>query len=197
MIGLNWLNRSNNISVYNKMYYPENWFQYLAKNDAELVKIARADFFRGSGRGGQKKNKTSNAVRLVLGDIIVTESSSRSRDINLLKAAKKLRIGIALDCEKRLQVGKKQVLLPEKLKNYCEKGLIRINKKNREYPLFLGYLLDVLIAQEGDYRKTASFYEVTFSQLKKFIANDPKLIEKVNQITKFMQNKTNIEKHQE
>ncbi|MCP4295415.1 MAG: peptide chain release factor-like protein [Proteobacteria bacterium] len=179
------------------MYHPENWVQYLKKNEAELVKIARVDFFRGSGRGGQKKNKTSNAVRLVLGDIIVTESSSRSRDTNLLKAVNKLRIGIALDCGKRLQIGKKQVLLPEKLRSYCKKSFIRINKKNKEYPLFLGYLLDVFISQEGDYKKTASFYGVTLSQLRKFIASDSKLIERINQIAIFMQNKTNKEKHQE
>src|SRR6478609_2957838 len=68
-------------------------------NDDALFAECRADHFRGSGPGGQKRNKTSNGVRLVHEPtgIIITATESRSLKENRVHAIRRLRLKIAAD----------------------------------------------------------------------------------------------------
>ncbi len=50
-------------------YSPFFWHEFVAKTDDELLKMVRIDVFKGTGKGGQKKNKTENAIRLTLDDL--------------------------------------------------------------------------------------------------------------------------------
>lgn len=52
----------------------------------------RIDRYRGTGKGGQKKNKTSSAIRVVHKPtgIIITRESGRSQDANLASAMSQL-----------------------------------------------------------------------------------------------------------
>jgi hypothetical protein len=67
--------------------------------DAALLAACRTDLYRGSGPGGQKRNKTSNAVRLthIATGLQVTATESRSLKLNKLHALRRMRIKLAAD----------------------------------------------------------------------------------------------------
>src|ERR1019366_7978930 len=64
-----------------------------ALNDAQLLAQCEVDTYRASGPGGQKRNKTSSAVRIrhLPSGLLVIAEESRSQHANRLKALKRLR----------------------------------------------------------------------------------------------------------
>lgn len=74
---------------------PRPW---LALPDDALLEQCRLEAFRGSGPGGQKRNKTSSAVRLVHlpTNLSVRSEESRSQMSNRRSALMRLRLQIAL-----------------------------------------------------------------------------------------------------
>ena len=151
------------------------WLELIRKNDQDLLALCRLDTFRGSGRGGQKRNKTSNAVRLTLLDLAVTESASRSRAQNITKALSKLRLAIALSLSPSFVRSNTGMQLPVELTTYCRQGIIRINPQNSDFPVFIGVMLDMFIAYEGEWKSVASEYGVSKSQLRRFVEKHPTL----------------------
>lgn len=164
------------------MYNPASWVKFVEKSDEELKRLSRTDLFRGSGRGGQKRNKTSNAVRLTLEHLSVTECGSRSKSSNLDSAARKLRMAIALDTKDCLRFRNQFNGLPQEMANYSRGGLIRINPKNPQFPKYLGYLIDAYIHFKGDWKLIAEEYGVSNSQLGKFVRKSGVLQEKLKEI---------------
>ncbi|MFQ5415150.1 MAG: peptide chain release factor family protein [Phycisphaerae bacterium] len=83
------------------MAQPENVrssAEFLALDDQTLLSQCDIDTYRASGPGGQKRNKTSSAVRLRHGPTasIVTASEDRSQHVNKARALRRLREAIAL-----------------------------------------------------------------------------------------------------
>jgi protein subunit release factor B len=72
-------------------------------NDEQLLAECRVDVSRGSGPGGQKRNKTSNAVHLrhVATGVEATGTESRSLVENRLHAIHRLRLKIAAEVRSR------------------------------------------------------------------------------------------------
>lgn len=66
--------------------------------DAELLRRCRCEACRGTGPGGQKRNKTSSAVRLTHLDsgIAVVDDATRSQHLNLANALRKLRLELSV-----------------------------------------------------------------------------------------------------
>ena len=66
--------------------------------DADLLKVCRVDVFRGSGRGGQKRNTTDSAVRVTHAATRVQAVSdeTRSQSTNKHLALRRLRRNLAL-----------------------------------------------------------------------------------------------------
>src|SRR5471030_2949166 len=62
-------------------------------NDQQLLAQCEIDTYRASGPGGQKRNKTSSAVRVrhPPSELIVIAEESRSQHENRAKALKRLR----------------------------------------------------------------------------------------------------------
>src|SRR5438874_12424245 len=62
-------------------------------SDAQLLEQCEVDTYRASGPGGQKRNKTSSAVRIrhLPSGLIVIAEESRSQHENRVKALKRLR----------------------------------------------------------------------------------------------------------
>ena len=72
--------------------------EILKLDDAALSRIVKLEFARGSGNGGQKRNKTSTAVRVVLEEygVAASDCSERSQHRNRAAALRKLRMALAL-----------------------------------------------------------------------------------------------------
>src|SRR5436190_17185480 len=68
-------------------------------DDARLLAQCEVDTYRASGPGGQKRNKTSSAVRLrhIPSSLIVIAEESRSQHENKAKAQKRLRRAFFLE----------------------------------------------------------------------------------------------------
>lgn len=173
-------------------YTPNQWIDFVSFSDEALLRKCRMDIFKATGKGGQKKNKTSNAIRLTLNHLSVTATASRSRQENISKAVKKMRMEIALDLfeveENRSGVEK----LPATLDSYIRKGMLRINEKNPLYAMFTGIMLDIYLGNRGDIRKIAEKIETSSSQIHRFISNHPALLQKIN-LLKQKFRETNIE----
>ena len=72
----------------------------LQASDEELSRLCRLEFSRGSGNGGQKRNKTSSAARVVLLEderFAAEDCSERSQHLNRARALWKLRRLIAFE----------------------------------------------------------------------------------------------------
>lgn len=135
--------------------------EILALDDAALSRIVKLEFTRGSGNGGQKRNKTSTAVRVVLEEYGVSASdcSERSQHRNRAAALRKLRMALALK-ERR------PPLPPPR---------VRCAPESPDYPLFAARLLDAVEAAGGDYRAAAAAWGVSPSALLRTLERDPAL----------------------
>src|SRR5262249_14690328 len=73
-------------------------------NDGQLLAQCEVDTYRASGPGGQKRNKTSSAVRLrhPPSGLIVIAEESRSQHENRARALKRLRQAIHLKLREEL-----------------------------------------------------------------------------------------------
>src|SRR5947209_16158210 len=71
---------------------------WTALSDDQLLAQCSVDTYRASGPGGQKRNKTSSAVRLRHGPsgLVVIAEESRSQHENKAKALRRLRQAIYL-----------------------------------------------------------------------------------------------------
>ncbi len=78
---------------------PESPEDFRDLNDSALVADCRWDAFRGSGPGGQKRNKTSSSVRLthLPTGLSVLAGESRSQVENKSRALRRLKMRLALE----------------------------------------------------------------------------------------------------
>jgi len=156
-------------------YSSARWLEFLRLTDAELLKLCDCDVYKGSGKGGQKKNKVENAIRLSLGRLQVTETSSRSKESNIKGALAKMKVSIALDYLVGNEFRPLMVDPPKEILPYLGIGELRINQKNPVYPLFLGWFLDRFLAHQSDYSAVAIEVGVSKSQIRKFIERNTHL----------------------
>ena len=135
--------------------------EILALDDEGLSRIVKLEFSRGSGNGGQKRNKSSTAVRVVLEEYGVSgaDCSERSQHRNRAAALKKLRIALAL----------KERRPPE------PPPRVRCAVDSPDDPLFAARLLDAVAAANGDYRRAAATWDISPSAFLKNFERDPAL----------------------
>lgn len=135
--------------------------EILTLDDAALSRIVKLEFARGSGNGGQKRNKTSTAVRVVLEEygVAAADCSERSQHRNRAAALGKLRMELALK--------ERRAPLPP-LRTRCA-------LESPDYPLFAARLLDAVEAAGGDYRTAAAAWGVSPSALLRTLERDPRL----------------------
>ncbi len=141
--------------------------KWLRLNDEELFRQCGMEAFKGSGNGGQKRNKTSSAVRLrhAPTGITVTDCSGRSQHQNRHEALKKLRFQLALD----VRTGSPSV--PER----AEVGL-----DSPDYPLWTAAMVDNLLKNSFSLKDTAGALGLSSSKLVKLLYRDPALWQAVN-----------------
>ena len=110
--------------------------QFLALDDDQALKLCRVDRFRGSGRGGQKRNVTDSAVRVthVATGYVGSSDATRSQMTNRKLAVRRLRDEMALRW--------RMAPAPEWHGNWAP------SQKNRDYARWVAVVLDV-IAEEA------------------------------------------------
>ncbi len=147
--------------------------------DNELLKECDISIFKATGKGGQKRNKTSSAVRLTHKefDISVYDSSTRSQHDNKLKSLKKLRNEIALEIRG----------------DDFEFNMTEISLRNPQYHLWIAKLFDALENCEFRTKDVAEQFNFSNSKLLKLIYRDTVLWQKLNNCrTKLGLNKLKI-----
>lgn len=156
----------------------DNW---LAADDDALLAGCEIDTYRASGPGGQKRNKTSSAVRLrhKPSGLMVIAEESRSQHENKARALRRLRRAIALAV--RRPVGSDWHVPPLVRGYLTASGQINISRKNPDYPAVAATLLDVIAAFQGRIRDAAAQFGISTAQLSRFITEDGKLLAAVNE----------------
>lgn len=139
--------------------------EILSLSDDELNQIVEFDFFKRSGNGGQKRNKTSSAVRVVLRefDISAEDCSERSQKLNRSRALQKLRLKLAMSVR---QVPADEIPAVT-------------SPANNKYPLFLAYLLDLLESVDYSFKECGMKLKLSSSQVEKILRKDTALWQKV------------------
>lgn len=140
----------------------------LQMDDAGLSACCKLDFYKDSGPGGQKRNKSSSAARVTLPgwNITATDCTERSQLRNRANALKKLRIQLALKCRISPAVPPENMI--------C-------STSHPQYPLWLAQVLDVFSEHDFDYRTTAATLGITPTAFVKKLYRDPVLWQHVLQ----------------
>jgi hypothetical protein len=143
----------------------ENLLEYTLLEDEKLFHFCTATAIRGSGKGGQKKDKTSNCVRLSFSHFSVKSHKYRLRKMNQKDAIKKLKQEIALN--RKYSERKIWEKIPVELEGFLKNKKITIHKNNKYYPFFLGFWNDLLVQFET-MEQLVDFLQVSKSQIYKW-----------------------------
>ncbi len=156
---------------------------YLALSDVQLLAQCEVDLYRSSGPGGQKRNKTSSAVRLrhKPTGLIVTASEERSQHINKTRAVRRLRMAIALHVRGAIDPASYQ--RSSRAASCIDgEGRLLVGRRDERYFQVVNEVLDVLWACGARVSDAARLLGVSTANLAGFFGSDPKLWERVNQL---------------
>lgn len=143
--------------------------QWTALTDEQLLAQCEVDTYRASGPGGQKRNKTSSAVRLrhLPSELLVIAEESRSQHENKARALRRMRQALYLK-------------LREPVAGEVALGRLDIGVRDARYWPAVGVVLDVLVAHEGRLSEAAAALGTTTANLGDFLRSDDKVWEQAN-----------------
>ena len=152
---------------------------WTALTDAQLLEQCEIDTYRASGPGGQKRNKTSSAVRLrhPPSGLLVIAEESRSQHENKAKALRRLRQALFL---KLRQEPTDAAQAPEIAAVRTTAGRLEVGRKDPRFWPAAGVMLDVLDAAAARVSDAARLLEISTGNLIDFLAADPKLWAEAN-----------------
>ena len=154
--------------------------------DAQLLDQCEVDTYRASGPGGQKRNKTSSAVRLrhpPSGLIVIAEESrsqheNRGRALRRMRQALYLKVRDALPAERLTPAG---LAARDGYRGVLRQdGRLDLRRKDPRFWPAVGVVLDVLHAVGARIREAAGALGITTGNLIAFLETDPKVWEQVN-----------------
>lgn len=151
--------------------------------DAQLLGQCEVDTYRASGPGGQKRNKTSSAVRIrhPPSGLMVIAEESRSQHENKAKALKRLRQAFYL----RLREDVRTESLTERTDYQTARdaqGRLHLGRKDPRYWPVVGLVLDALQAVEARVSEAAASLGISTGNLIDFLQSDDKVWEQANQM---------------
>ncbi|MGD0464596.1 MAG: peptide chain release factor-like protein [Tepidisphaeraceae bacterium] len=140
-------------------------------SDDQLLAQCRFEAFRGPGPGGQKRNKTSSAVRLTHAPsgISVIAGESRSQHRNRQVAINRLRHQIALRLREPLDPSQ-----------FPDPARLQVSRRSADYPAAVGIVLDALSSAGWSVSAAADILGVTTAPLVSFLRGDAMLWTEVN-----------------
>lgn len=156
---------------------------YLALDDDRLLSACDVHTYRASGPGGQKRNKTSSAVRIRHRptELTVVATESRSQHENRARAIRRLREAIALNVRRPVELDGFET--PEPVRACLGRdGRLHVGRKDERYLPAVQAILDVFDAADGRIAEAAQLLELTTGGLSSFLAHDGKLLAAANQI---------------
>jgi hypothetical protein len=143
------------------------------------------DTYRASGPGGQKRNKTSSAVRLRHGPtgLVVIAEESRSQHENKAKSLKRLRQALYLNLRDDLTgATAESVAAHPELAGTVANGKLPGTAKSPQFWPAAGVALDLLVFTQGQVSTAAELLGVSTAHLTDFLRLDPRLWQAANQL---------------
>lgn len=154
--------------------------------DSQLLEQCETDTYRASGPGGQKRNKTSSAVRLrhPPSGLLVIAEESRSQHENRVRALKRLRQALFLKIRSEQPADALTPELVAELPDYREareaEGRLHLGRKDPRFWPAVGVVLDVLEAVQARVSDAAHLLGISTANLIDFLETDPKVWEQAN-----------------
>ena len=149
-------------------------------DDAGLLEECEVDTLRGSGPGGQKRNKTESAVRIrhKPSGLIVVANESRSQHDNREVALQRMRKALAL----KLREPPTEGIADEIAASIDKKGKLRLGQKDARYIPAIAAVLDLFAAHNGRVSDAARQLGLTTANLSAFLTADDDLYVEANLI---------------
>lgn len=158
--------------------------ELVALDDAALLKACRVDTLRGSGPGGQHRNKTESGVRLthVASGVVAQAFEERSQHANKAAALKRLRAAFALELREPPASPTEDEPLPEELRAILPGAKQKVGPNNARFVLGAAVLLDHLAAQEGRVGDVGAAIGLSTAAVSKLLAADGQVLAAANKI---------------
>lgn len=158
---------------------PELLRRRLDYTDAQLRAECAVHTHRTGGPGGQHRNKTESAVRLLhrASGLVVTGEERRSQHQNAANALVRLRAALAIQFRAPLPP---QVAWPQSVQIRDRK--LRVSESNPGFYHVLALALDALAAFGGKPQDAAAWLGVTTTSFTRFLADHPKAWQEANRI---------------
>jgi hypothetical protein len=160
----------------------------------QLLAQCEVDTYRASGPGGQKRNKTSSAVRLrhLPSGLIVIAEESRSQHENKAKALKRLQRAFVLEIRELILPEDRT---PEKIAQHpnwvgvqTSAGKLNLGVKDLRFWKVVALILDLLVECESRVSDVAKCLGISTGNLIDFLETDPKVWQEANNLrTRFGQ----------
>jgi hypothetical protein len=152
-------------------------------SDEQLLRQCEVDTYRASGPGGQKRNKTSSAVRLrhLPTGLMVIAEESRSQHQNRVRAMRRLRQAFYLHLRNS---GSPETLANQGAVQDARNadGRLRVGRKDARYWPAAAVVLDVLASTEARIGEAARLLGVSTGNLVGFLSQEPPVWAQVNQL---------------
>jgi hypothetical protein len=155
---------------------------WLLADDEQLLADCRQDLYRASGPGGQHRNKTESAVRLIHQPtgITVTATERRCQHENRATAVRRLREAIAEQVRCPLELA--GFRLPPLLAGTTAAGRVLIGRRDSRYFVLVAWILDAIAASGGRVPDAARAFGLTSSQVVAMLKREPKRLAAANAI---------------
>ncbi len=152
----------------------------------QLLAQCEVDTYRASGPGGQKRNKTSSAVRLrhLPTGLIVIAEESRSQHENKAKALRRLWQALFLELRDPLPdpTPERVAALPDFAPARGADGRLHLGRRDPRFWPAAGVALDVLTAVGARVADAAALLGVSTGNLIDFLQTDPKVWQEANRL---------------
>ena len=144
-----------------------------------LLKGCEVRRSRGSGPGGQHRNKVETHITLTHTATGVTAAAGerRSQEANRLEAVRRLRVTLAIELRSEYPAAQPSPLWQSRVSG----GRIRVNPRHEDYPALLAEALDAIASHGWDVSAAGADWGVSTSQLVKLCSHEPRALEHINQ----------------
>jgi hypothetical protein len=149
--------------------------------DDKLLAECHVQTFRASGPGGQKRNKTDSAVRIIHkpSGLVAIANESRSQHENRARALKRLREALTLRLRREVEDG---AVSPAITAIIGRDGRLRVGLRDARFLPAAGAVLDVLQATNGVLGEAAQRLGLTTANLSSFITADEDVLVEANRL---------------